>query len=663
MKKPLILVYDIETIKGIFTYCGIDINTKQVYKFIIHPSLNQAADLYNHLVNEVKGQIGYNNLAFDYPVLHYFIINYPKWLEEIIYSSDNFALFLIEKLYNKAQEIIEIQNSKNRDWAKILWEKDFLIPQLDLFKVWHYDNVARMTSLKALEISMNYANVMDMPIEHTEENITIDQIEEILQYNLNDVMATYEFYLKTILFGKVDLRKKIKQKYNLPCTNWNNGKIGENLILKLYCDKIGANTWDIKKMRSEYSEIALNDCIPKNILFESKEFNTLLEFYKGKIITDPKNLKGAVDYPLVYKGIKYQYGLGGLHAAIESGIYKSNDKYIIKTADVTSLYPNIPLEERFYIKHLGPEFLEVYGDDIVNVRSAEKLKPKEERDATIVDGYKEAANIPYGKSNDINSFLYDPMYTLKTTLAGQLFISMLCEALCKIPDSQMLMVNTDGMEIIIPREHEKLYKDICSTWEKRTGLNLEFDEYNQMIIGDINNYIAETVSGKVKNKGRFEVDKVIGSEPAYHKDNSFRIIPLALQEFFINDTSIEYTIKNHFLNSYKSNENHGIYDFCGRQKFKGKDYGEIHFLEDGINHKIEKQQKNTRYYISTNGATFIKQYAKGSQEFIHVGNKVTIFNKFIEKSSEDYSINYQWYIREANKEIRNIIKEQLKLFN
>lgn len=655
-----VYVFDIETLAGIITYTSINVRTEQIKKFIIHSSKDQSIELFDHLMYEVKGLIGYNNESFDYPIIHYFLINYPKWAkDETIY---NITDYIISELYNKAQEIIENQNSKNRDWRKILREKDFLIPQLDLFKIWHYDNLARSTSLKALEISMNFHNVMEMPIEHSTVFILPSQISEILEYNLNDVLATYEFYKKTIEFNKVELRKKIKQKYKLPCTNWNNGKIGENLILKLYCDKTGKNPWDVRKLRSSYNEIALIDCIPKGINFNSKEFNKLLEFYKNKIVTE---LKGSVDYPLIYKGIKYQYGTGGLHAAIKSGVYESDEKYIIKTLDVASLYPNLPIANNFYIKHLGPEFLEVYKDDIVDVRLGEKKKPKIEQDPTIIDGYKEAANIPYGKSNDINSFLYDPVYTLKTTLAGQLFISMLCERLCEIPDSQMLMVNTDGMEIRIPRQYEELYNSICKQWEQETKLVLEFDDYSKMVIGDINNYISITTKGKVKNKGRFEVDKVIGSEPAYHKDNSFRIIPLAIQEFFINNIPVEDTIKNHFTNSYEKNDNYGIYDFCGRQKFKGQDYGQIHYFINTVNGpelKIEKQQKHTRYYISTNGATFVKQYAKGSQEFIHVGNKVTIFNKFVEKSIEDYCIDYQFFIREANKEIRNIINNQLELF-
>jgi len=48
--------------------------------------------------------------------------------------------------------------------------------------MWHFNNKARKTSLKALEISMNYPNVMEMPISHTKENIALEEIESILAY-------------------------------------------------------------------------------------------------------------------------------------------------------------------------------------------------------------------------------------------------------------------------------------------------------------------------------------------------------------------------------------------------------------------------------------------------------------------------------------------------
>ena len=117
------------------------------------------------------------------------------------------------QLYLKAQECID--KSRNKEYSHIISEKDWICPQLDLFRLWHYNNKARSTNLKSLEISMNYPNVMDMPISHKEENINISQVDEILEYNLNDVMATYEFYLKSK--DKIELRNSLRQQFNINC--------------------------------------------------------------------------------------------------------------------------------------------------------------------------------------------------------------------------------------------------------------------------------------------------------------------------------------------------------------------------------------------------------------------------------------------------------------
>lgn len=163
--------------------------------------------------------------------------------------------------------------------------------------------------------------------------------------------------------------------------------------------------------------------------------------------------------------------------------------------------------------------------------------------------------------------------------------------------------------------------------------------------------MAVTDKGKVKYKGAFELDKVVGSEPAYHKDNSFRIIPLAISEYFTKKTPIVETIKNHT----------NIYDYCGRQKFTRDSYGMVHFLEEN-EAKAEKQQKNVRYYISNKGATFYKYYNKGTNEIINKDYQVTIFNNYVEKPMKDYNINYNFYIRECYKIIDQIEDKQLSLF-
>ena len=80
---------------------------------------------------------------------------------------------------------------------------------------------------------------------------------------------------------------------------------------------------------------------------------------------------------------------------------------------------------------------------IVKTRLSEKSKPKEIRDNVIVNGFKLAANGSYGKTGEETSFLYDPLYKYKTTIAGQLFICMWLEQICtQLNNVEIIQVNT-----------------------------------------------------------------------------------------------------------------------------------------------------------------------------------------------------------------------------
>ena len=625
-----IWVYDIETLKSCFTYTAVNIDTLEIVQYVIHIDRDDSEELLKHL-NSCKGQIGFNNINFDYPIIHYFMLNYSKW--KFTLTIDD----IIKLLYSKAQDIINQQSQQNFVTIVAIPLKDVKIPQLDLFKLWHFNNKARATSLKSLQISMNYPNVKEMPISHTRDDIRYEEIEGVLDYNLNDVLSTFEFYKRSQ--DKINLRKELNKKYNLNCLNFPDSKIGEFLTLKLYCESTNKDIWEVKKMRTERSFIDLKECIFPYIKYNSKEFNDLLDMLKLKSI---KETKGELEYSVVYKGFKYDFGSGGIHGCIKSGLYESDDRYIIIDADVASLYPSIAIVNRLYPEHLGEEFCDVYENGIVNPR----LAAKKNGDMVMADGFKLSANSVYGKSNDKHSFLKDSMYTMKTTINGQLMLTMLAEQLVdNIEDIIVLQINTDGITVKIDRNQVSTYYDICKKWQESVKLTLEYVEYQKMWIRDVNNYGALTIKGKIKNKGAFEIEK------DYHKDNSFKIIPIALQNYFVNNIPVEDTILGHT----------NIYDFCGRQKFKtGESYGTIHYIKkDKI--EIEEQQRNVRYYISNKGATFIKNYSKGTSEVINKGYQVTIFNDFVEKTMNEYDINYDFYIKEANKEINNIIDKQLTL--
>lgn len=621
-----IWVYDIETLSNCFTYIAINRDTKEVVKYVIWGDINDFHPLLVHL-STCKGQIGFNSINFDYPVLHYII----KERNSLIKLSAN---EIAKKIYKKAQSVITQEYSAIK-------ETEVLIPQLDLFRIWHYDNKARMTSLKRLMINMRFENVMDMPIHHTEKIKTKEQIEEILVYNENDVKATFAFYEKTK--DKIELRRGLLQKYGLLCLNYPDSKIGEQLMLKLYCQYTNQDENEIKKKRTHRSSFNFSECIPDYIKFETPEFSELLEYIKGIQVTE---LKDSFKYSFEYNGFTFDMGTGGLHGCIKAGVYQSVDNQIIVDCDVASLYPSLAITLGLYPEQLGEQFPEIYENGIVKPR----LEAKKNKDMVMADGFKLSANSVYGKSNSEYSFLYDPLYTLKTTLAGQLALIMLSEMLMtKVPNLTMIQVNTDGITVKIPDEHSRLYWKVCQEWEVKTKLVLEYVAYSQMIIRDVNSYIAVSKQGKIKYKGTFVPVNEMIKNGEYHKNFSQNAVTLAVNDYFLKNISVEESLKN----------NADIYDFC--KTFNATHGWTCETVDSDGNSEI--QQKTNRYYISKNGKTFRKLKDERSIEIEAGGTKVIIFNNYEKKSIDEYDLDYDYYIDECYKIIHKIDGTEERLEN
>lgn len=554
-----------------------------------------------------------------------------------------------QALYNKSQEIIESEFSA-------LSDKNDFCKQIDTYLVAHYNNNARKSSLKDLEIAMRLPNVEEMPIHHTTWCKPGDE-EKVLLYNLNDVFATYQFFLTLLgktdnpLYkgkNKIELRQKLQKRYGIQCLNWPDVKIGEQLVLKLYCDKTGNNLYDIKKKGgTRRSKIALKDCIPHWANFETPEFNSVKKKFEDTIIT---NIKGSFSHSLFYQNVVMDYGTGGLHSSASPGVYEADDYWMILDEDIGSLYPSMAITLGIYPQHLGHVFTEVYDEEIVTVRLNEKVKPKKERDMVIMEGFKLGANGVYGKSGEESSPLYDPLYTMKTTIGGQMFLSLWTEKLVKaIPEIKFIQHNTDGITYMLPRKDLDKAKAVGKEMSELTGLYIEDNVYSKFILKDVNNYLSVYEDGSFKAKGCFEIDK------EFHKDPSMRIVPIAVKEYFVNGIPVEQTIKNH----------KDIYDFCLRLKTNSKSNPIYRHLDkDGI--KDTQLGRTTRYYISNpskNSGVLLKDFGNGRITGVNIGYNVTIFNKYVEKPFNEYNINYQFYITEAMKLVNAVDNGQLSLFD
>lgn len=187
---------------------------------------------------------------------------------------------------------------------------------------------------------MKMLNVEEMPIHHTTWCKKGDE-EIILEYNKNDVEATYKFLLVTLgktefpLYNgknKIELRQKLQSKFKIPCLNYPDVKIGEQLILNLYCNKTNTNLFELKnKGGTIRKEIKLKNCIPPWANFKSKEFNDIKRKFENTIISD---IKGEFNESIIFHNTKLDYGTGGLHSCIKSGIYSADDYWTIIDEDV-----------------------------------------------------------------------------------------------------------------------------------------------------------------------------------------------------------------------------------------------------------------------------------------------------------------------------------------
>lgn len=647
-------VADIEVYPNYFLYVGHGADNEEIYEYSLHSSdtENTIGEFIDRMRDNIA-MIGFNNIGYDYPVLHHIFTNDKKFRHMCVSN-------VCDQIYNFSKNLIE---SEEKQWIN---PKEYIIPQLDLFQIHHFTNKARRTSLKAIEIALYMDNIEDLPYDpHT--YITKEQSETVRLYCHHDVKATKLFYKASI--KEIEMRKGLTETYNIDLINANDAKIGSEITLKFVSEHMNTPAYEIKKMRTYRKGIDLNNLILPYISFESDDFKSVLKYFKSTIINDTK---GDLSYSILFRGVKYDYGTGGIHACTDNGTYENNDQWMILDIDVTSFYPNLAIRNKKAPQHLGESFCKVYEDMFEKRKTFPKGSPENY-------GMKISLNSVYGKSNDIYSYLYDPQFTMFITVNGQLLISMLTERILLRTDAILLQANTDGITVKVPRSQYDDVKNIMSLWEKLTSLELEEAEYKSMFIMDVNNYMAVTTTDKYKFKGSFEINK------AWHKDISHRIVPIAVARCLLYGIAPQQTFLEHFgkkvyddiIIDGKPAIAHGIYDFCGsiRARSGAKFYTE--YIKNNT-HTIEPLGKTNRYFVSNKGVKLRKELPPDKNKkddiikhkdkfpnqmnlfdftddvletnnrvsYIEANNLVTMFNRSFEGP---YDINYRYYLEACNR--------------
>jgi len=560
-------IYDIETYPLSFTMSVLHCNTLERWRFEISYRQDDRLVLFNFLnyLAKVKAiMIGFNNNGFDYPVLHDFIRSGGKQQAK--------------QLYDKAQSIID--TPWNDRYDNVIWDSEKYIAQLDLMLIHHFDNASRRTSLKQLEFAMRSHDIQDLPYVPG-SMLSVEEIMKLLIYNDFDVDKTFDFYKHSL--AMIEFREGLSERYDKNFINHNDAKIGKDITIMKLGDDLCFN-WDEGKKKPNQTPrptMALSQAIFPYVQFKNPEFQRIHHYLYQQVITETKGV--FKELSCTVDGLVYVFGTGGLHASVPGQTFYSNHEFIILDVDVTSFYPALGIVNNISPEHLGDAFPMAVSD-----LKAERLTfPK----GTLENAaYKLAMNAGFGNSNSEFTPFFDPLYTMKVTINGQLLLCMLAEWLLTIKDLKVIQGNTDGLTVRLKRCDVDRMRDVCHQWEQFTKLDLEEATYSRMFIRDVNNYIAEYDTGKLKNKGvyawRTRLTNPDNWHPDncrdWHKDHSALIVPMAVEAALIHGEDVR-----EFITGWND-----PYDFMMFVKAPGGSR-----LELGG----ETIQNRSRYYVTTNG--------------------------------------------------------------
>jgi hypothetical protein len=621
-----VLIYDIETMLEIFLIVIYIPAEKRWVEFEISKDTN-GLDKFIRFTEKYAEfyWVGYNNLRFDAQVIEWIIRNARDW-------NDLNRLEIAAMICQKGQDTI---HDSNYDVFPEYRESDLTLKQIDLFRIHHFDNRNRMVSLKRLEFEMDLENIEEMPIKYNKVGLTDEDLENTRYYCKNDVRATYKFYKITIgdtdhpLYkgnNQIQLREDIDKEFGIHCMNYSDSKIGDEIIKKYYCEESKIDISDIKQKGTFRKYIAIRNCMAKYISFKTPQLQEFQESIKWTLLAQDAEFQKEIHF----YGQVYTFAKGGLHTVNTPKIFEAKEDYQIIDWDVSSYYPAIIINNGKFPNHLGKAFLVGY-QKMFNRRL--ELKPfakKDKRIKGIVGALKLAVNSVYGKSSDIQSWLFDKQITLFTCITGELSLMMLIEAY-ELEGIKVISANTDGVTVMIHKDKIDKMLEINQWWMDLTSYELERTDYSKIVFSTVNDYIAITTNGEIKRKGDFVVDFEL------YKNKSARVVPIALGNYFVDGTAVANTINSHG----------NIYDFAMRQKsskdfhYEGIQRGvapiittEKELLENGWigyhgNSWIKQEWITDRKPYDRMAMSFEQAIKIVNDEFRYAHSSKTIYNKLI----------------------------------
>ena len=381
---------------------------------------------------------------------------------------------------------------------------------------WMYSDLFRRVPLivydtmPAIPVSLKtYEAMMGNDIQETsvpfdiDRKLTEDELNEVLKYNIHDVEQTAEVFYHR--WNEFSAQLALVNIYNMPINYV--GKTQARLAAEILgaTPRVYHDEWDIR--------------LPETLQLSKYR-------YVADWFLDPKNHDVKAKLETLIAGVPHTFAWGGLHGAIPKYNYECDDDEIMLMIDVNQLYPSLMIVYNLISRSVSrPHILVETVDKSIQLKKEGKKKEREP--------YKRFNNIIYGAEGDKTNPMYDPLHRVLVCVFGQLLILDLIE---KIEDiCQIIQSNTDGLLVLLKRTDREEFEARVAAWEVRTGLKMGQDEFRKIYQGDVNNYLAVDVNGKVKAKGAYVKDL----SPL---DYDLPIVNKAIRARLVEGTPVEQTI-------------------------------------------------------------------------------------------------------------------------
>lgn len=414
------------------------------------------------------------------------------------FNSNNYDLIILaaalagktpSQIKQISNEIIELGMSAYE------LRKLYKLPKLSLNTIDIKEVLPGSGGLKIYAGRVHSERLQDLPF-HQSSLINDNKRLITVNYCLNDLQSTQDLFKE--LLEPLKLRITMSSEYGIDLRSKSDAQIAEAVIAK------EVYQLNRKKLEREYVSpgTVFSYKPPAFLQFKTPRLNAIFEEIKaadyivkesGSILKPPQ----FDDFNLSINGLKYKIGLGGLHSQESQVNYTSSQNNILLAPDVTSYYPFLILNNKWFPKTLGTNFLLVY-DRIVRTR----LNAKSQGLHVISESLKIVINGSFGKLSSPYSLLYSPDLLIQVTLTGQLTLLMLIEEI-ELYGVSVVSANTDGIVVDCPKQHYTKVMELIKEWENKTKLMMEVGHFKALFARDVNSYIALKYNGKPKLKGDF----------------------------------------------------------------------------------------------------------------------------------------------------------------